>query len=313
MKWNMNWKEIVAGIIIGVFTAGVIGTVLYGDRIARLEEGKNNSETQLEKLESEMDTQIENVETQMEAQVKRLETQIGKLETQIENLKNQTKPPDTAPIVINLGPQTPDTSVNSGTPEPLATNTPLPSPTPTPTNTSLPSPTPTPTSEPLATKTPLPSPTPVLTNTPLPSPTPTPTPKPQTFIIPGYQDAGVRVNIPTTGIYRFTIEDGAYSPWPTDNYPGNRGWFTLLHIYKNRSITWGKTPWEKIGPIEPDFTLGVGEYMPDKNDAISAAKGASLNLKLGANDYLIFVPIDEQGQYADNRGEIEMSITFLSQ
>jgi len=160
---------------------------------------------------------------------------------------------------------------------------------------------------------------PTPTNTPIfptstpppPAPSPTPEPQKQVFTVPGYQDAGVKLPIPATGLYRITVEDGAYTPWPTDDHPDFRGWTTILPVYKNKEIVWGMTDHNLPGPIQADLNLGIGGYILDMNQAISTAKGASLNLQLEAGDYLVFVPYDEKGQYADNRGEMKLSVTFF--
>ena len=155
------------------------------------------------------------------------------------------------------------------------------------------------------------------TNTPSAPVPPTPTPVPVvvgTVRVPGYLEDGARFNCEKTGRYVITIDSGAYSPWPTDDYPGNQGWLTTLYIYENGSVEWGTRETGLTGPVSPDYSIGWGEPKPTQSEAESVARGMSITVDLQAGDYLTFVPIDEQTAYnypANNRGEVVLSVSLI--
>lgn len=174
------------------------------------------------------------------------------------------------------------------------------------------------TPEPTATATPLPT----LTATLVPLPTsPPPTPTlfnpidVGAFQVEGYQENGVSFEATVTGRYKFTIIGGAYSPWPTDDYPGNQGWLTTLYIYKNREASWGTRETGLTGPVNPDYSIGSGTILPSKEQAEDLARGKFISIDLSAGNYLLFVPIDEKTAYnfpSNNRGEVLLSVFIIA-
>jgi len=158
-----------------------------------------------------------------------------------------------------------------------------------------------------------PTATPVVIVLPTGAPLPTYTPYP-TYVeiirVPGYAENGFTFNCKIDGRYVITIDSGAYSGWPSDDHPGYNGWRTRIHIYKNRSVEWGSRA-DFIEPVRPDYAIGQWEK-PSKNEAESAALGMNITVDLQSGDYLIFMPIDEQDSYSDNRGEVVLNIELVS-
>lgn len=127
------------------------------------------------------------------------------------------------------------------------------------------------------------------------------------------EENGVRVNIPTSGIYKLSYLGDAYSPWPNEQFEGYRGWTNILRIYVNRPVEWGQTEYGLSGPVNHDDYLGPGGYFLDKREAIAAAKGDSRNLRLSEGEYLTLVTLDEKGRYGDNQGKVDIGVTYLGQ
>lgn len=140
-----------------------------------------------------------------------------------------------------------------------------------------------------------------------------PTATPQAISVWSIEENGVRVNIDTPGIYNVAYLGDAYSPWPHEDYTDYQGWTTILRIYVNSSVRWGMTEYDLEGPIDHDDYLGPGGYYLDKEDAIASSKGDSRTMRLNKGDYLTLVTLDQRGRYSDNRGKIDVGITYLGQ
>ncbi len=78
-------------------------------------------------------------------------------------------------------------------------------------------------------------------------------------------------------------------------------------------MEWGTTPWGLIGPINHDDYLTPGDYFLNKADAIAAGPGDLRTFRLDEGDYLTLVTFDEQDRYADNRGKVDVGVTYLGQ
>lgn len=141
----------------------------------------------------------------------------------------------------------------------------------------------------------------------------TDTPEPVTNIIPVWaiEENGVRVNISTSGLYKVSYLGDAYAPWPNEQYEGYQGWTTILRIYVNKPVEWGRTDYGLIGPINHNDYLGPGGYYLDKSQAITVSMGDTRTFRLNAGDYLLFVTLDEKGRYSDNQGKVDVGITYL--
>ncbi len=147
------------------------------------------------------------------------------------------------------------------------------------------------------------------------NPNPTSADKPAMSVvtIPGDNENGTRINVPTAGTYQLSYEGGAYSPWSADTATGYRGWTTTIRVYINKSINWGmENGYES--PIKFDCYLGTGDFYLDKEQAISASYGFRCPpYRLNSGDYIILVPLDEKGAYTGNRDEVDIGITYLGQ
>ncbi len=155
------------------------------------------------------------------------------------------------------------------------------------------------------------SPTSTLTSVPSPVATSTPEPIVNVVGIPGYAEQGVQVNIPASGTYRVLYVGDAYSPWPSENEAGYRGWTSMLNVYLNRAVEWGTTDFGLEGPINQDYFIGPGEYLPSVEEVEAHAEGYYITLDLNAGDYLILIPIDEREQFSDNRGQVDIGIMLV--
>jgi hypothetical protein len=123
-------------------------------------------------------------------------------------------------------------------------------------------------------------------------------------------EQGVSINILANGEYEIAYLGDSYSPWPSDDHPGYLGWTTLVAVYNSRPVEWGLTPYEVVGPVNPDGFLTAGGYFSTREVAADAAVGERLTLSLRAGDQLLLVAVDERGRYADNRGLVEVEIRF---
>lgn len=129
--------------------------------------------------------------------------------------------------------------------------------------------------------------------------------------VPGRAGSGVVFQAPQSGTYTFVISSGAYSPWPSPSYPGYQGWTDALFVYENRPVQWGIQPSSGVTePISPDAQLGTWIYEPTPDEALSKTRGSPQQFSLKQGDQLIFIPVDQQGVYADNVGEVTVSVTF---
>jgi hypothetical protein len=139
------------------------------------------------------------------------------------------------------------------------------------------------------------------------------TPQRVTKVLPVWsiEENGVRININTSGVYEVSYLDDAYSPWPNEQYSDYQGWTTILRIYVNRAVEWGTTDYGLFGPVNHDYYLGPGGYYLDKNEAISSSTGDSRTIRLNAGDFITLVTLDEKGRYFDNRGKVDIGITYL--
>ena len=120
------------------------------------------------------------------------------------------------------------------------------------------------------------------------------------------------MDIGQSGLYKLSYLDDEYSPWPNEQSEGYRGWTNIIEVYINSPVKWGTTDYGLTGPIDQDVYIGPGGYYLNKNEAISAASGDYRQLRSNAGDYLTIVTLDEKGRYFDNRGKIDLELTYLS-
>lgn len=131
------------------------------------------------------------------------------------------------------------------------------------------------------------------------------------FSIEGFEENGIQVNFEQSGLFNISYDGEAYSPWPNDNHPDNRGWFTGFMIYVNRPIEWGTTEYGLDSPVNEDYYVGAGDYNLSKESTVQISQGARVQVRVDAGDYITIALIDERGQYGDNRGRIDISIEWI--
>jgi hypothetical protein len=125
---------------------------------------------------------------------------------------------------------------------------------------------------------------------------------------------GVRFVAPGDGSYEITIISGATCHiLETDpNWSEYGGWRTSVALYVNKPIEWGE-PEENVQyglvPVNFDYRLGEGKYVPTIEEAEATGIGSSVTLDLAKNDYIIALEHDHFDYYYDNSGTITLLIT----
>jgi len=132
-----------------------------------------------------------------------------------------------------------------------------------------------------------------------------------TVYIPGTDDQGVIYSSTESGIYRFTITGGSFSPQPID--VSGSYWANNLHIFNNSPPRWVYYPeTETRGPDDFDYYLGDGIMFPSNTAAAIAGVGDIVDIPIDAGKYVTMICPDVQGQYSENRGGMTVSISKLA-
>jgi hypothetical protein len=137
-----------------------------------------------------------------------------------------------------------------------------------------------------------------------------------------YSNRSPKVFLPTyqcgaDGVYKVTIEDGAY----TANLDETLfGWRSILIVYVGGSVKWSETteahyilnPQPETRQDASSVELGEWNSSPTEQEAVDKARGMSktVNCRTGENIYV--VPVDIQNKYGDNKGEMTVSIQRVS-
>lgn len=125
---------------------------------------------------------------------------------------------------------------------------------------------------------------------------------------------GARFVAPGDGSYEITIISGAtcHILETSPNWSKYGGWRTSVILYINKPIEWGE-PEENIQyglvPVNFDYRLGEGKYVPTIEEAEATGIGSSVTLDLAKNDYVIVLEHDHLEYYYDNSGTITLLIT----
>jgi hypothetical protein len=144
--------------------------------------------------------------------------------------------------------------------------------------------------------------------------TPTPTEFEVELVVDATNPEGVRFVAPGDGSYEITIISGATCHiLETDpNWSEYGGWRTSVVLYINKPIEWGE-PEENIQyglvPVNFDYRLGEGKYVPTIEEAEATGIGSSVTLDLAKNDYIIALEHDHFDYFYDNSGTITLLIT----
>jgi hypothetical protein len=139
---------------------------------------------------------------------------------------------------------------------------------------------------------------------------PTSTPEPQgpnvqslgTIIVFGNSNAGVQIEIPQSGIYRFAYRSGAYATYAVGNEPaGVQTWLTAVFIYEGDRATWNGTTIDDTNLL---IRLADMKYFSSSDEAEKAAQGQYLEVPLNQGDVLTLIAVDALDAYTDNPGKV---------
>jgi hypothetical protein len=123
-----------------------------------------------------------------------------------------------------------------------------------------------------------------------------------TIIVFGNSNAGIQVQIPQSGIYRFAYRSGAYATYAIGNEPaGTKTWLTAVFIYKGDRALWN-------GRIIDDTNLFLRladmKYFATSDEAEKAAQNQYVEMQLNQGDVLTLIGVDALDAYADNPGKV---------
>lgn len=141
--------------------------------------------------------------------------------------------------------------------------------------------------------------------------TSTPPPESRVISIDGFEENGVRLNFEEPGLYDIAYLDGAYSPWPNDSHPDNRGWSVSFMIFVNDNVRWGTTEFGLPGPVDEDYYVGPGGYYPSQEEAMVIGQGSRQQIRVSEGDFATIAVVDEQDRYGDNRGMLTIQVTWI--
>jgi flagellar basal body-associated protein FliL len=159
-----------------------------------------------------------------------------------------------------------------------------------------------------------PSNTPTLTRTFTPTLIPTqtntlfPTSIPKQIFISSTVE-GTRFVVEANGTHHFIIASGSIQNCPpgADSTNPNCGtWATRLLVYKNKSIVWNPNP------ASADYTLGIGRSSTTPGEAEKNGVGSYIDIQLNKGDYVIIVADDSRGDFGDNGGSINVSVSIIA-
>jgi eukaryotic-like serine/threonine-protein kinase len=130
-----------------------------------------------------------------------------------------------------------------------------------------------------------------------------------TVYIPGTDDKGVFFSSTESGIYRFTILDGAFTPGPDDD----TYWTHSIHIFNNSPPRWiYYTDPARWGPDDFDYYLGDGVMYGSSTAAATSGVGQFVDIPINAGNYVTMILPGSRDQYSYHRGGITVSISKIS-
>jgi hypothetical protein len=134
----------------------------------------------------------------------------------------------------------------------------------------------------------------------------------ETITVSSLKEQGETYTAKSKGIFRFSIQGGAYEPSPPSSQPDHPelwGWKTAVLIYKNKSIQWATGPGLYHNPVDWDYLVGVQTLSPTYEEAEEIGKGKFIDIPLNKGDSLVLVINDAQNYFWDNSGEVIVEIT----
>ena len=118
----------------------------------------------------------------------------------------------------------------------------------------------------------------------------------------GNTNAGVQIQIPETGIYRFSYRSGAYSTYAIGNSPADtKTWLTAVFIFRGDKALWDGT---RIMDESLFLRLADMNYWDSAEGAESAAQGQYVEAQVNQGDVLTLIGVDHFDAYADNPGQV---------
>ena len=128
----------------------------------------------------------------------------------------------------------------------------------------------------------------------------------------GADDQGVVFSSSVSGIYRFTITGGAFSPHASDDVP-RYYWANSIHIFNNSQPRWVyyPPPDERWGPDNFDFYLGDGIKYTSSSAAAAAGVGQFVDVPIDAGNYVSLILPSSLGHYSEMRGGMSVLISKL--
>jgi len=118
----------------------------------------------------------------------------------------------------------------------------------------------------------------------------------------GNSNAGVQIQIPETGIYRFSYQSGAYATYATGNAPTNtKTWLTAVLVYRGNQALWDG---RRIKDESSFLRVADMKYWDSAESAEKAAQGQYTEAQLSQGDVLTLIAVDHFDAYADNPGQV---------
>lgn len=123
-----------------------------------------------------------------------------------------------------------------------------------------------------------------------------------TLRIFGNSNAGTQIQIPETGIYRFSYRSGAYSTYSVGNSPSDtKTWLTAVLIFRGNTALWDG---RRIKDESILLRLADMKYWDSAESAESAAQGQYVEAQLSQGDVLTLIAVDHFDAYGDNPGQV---------
>jgi len=130
-----------------------------------------------------------------------------------------------------------------------------------------------------------------------------------TIRIFGNSNAGVQIQIPETGIYRFAYRGGAYATYAVGNAPSDtETWLTSVFIYRGPQALWDG---RRIKDESLFLRLADMKYWASAEEAESAAQGQYVEAQLSQGDVLTLIAVDHFDAYADNPGQVTVEWSLV--